>query len=435
MTAGLIEQEWLDRAKKFCFRARLDRAHYDGPVFARGQGSVVWDVEGKSYLDFNSGQLCAALGHNPPRVVEAIAKACKTMMHASSTYYNVQEVALAEKLAALLPPSLNKVFFGMAGSDSTEAAINIAKKVTGRHEIASPHISFHGLGDTPRALSFANWHRGMNPPGPGNFAIMAPYCFRCPIHQAFPGCQTSCLTGSLQVLDAQTIAPVAAVITEPIFSAGGVIEPPPGWLQSIRDACDDREALLILDEAQTGLAKLGTMWGFEHEGVIPDILTISKHFGGGMPICAVVTTEEIENKAIENGFAYSHSHSSDPLACAAALASIETIEEENLVERATAIGSYWRKHLEAIRSEHDVIADVRGRGLLQGIELQTADGSPAASVGQQVAQKCMEMGLLFSTRRAGSVIRFTPPFTTTQEQMDQAASILDQAFTWTEARS
>ncbi len=428
-SAGSIEREWLDRAEKFCFRARLDRAHYDGPVFARGEGSVVWDVEGKSYLDFNSGQLCAALGHNPPRVVAAIALACKTMMHASSTYYNVQEIALAEKLASLLPPSLSKTFFGMAGSDSTEAAINIAKKVTGRHEIASPHAGFHGLGDTPRALSFANWHRGMNPPAPGNFAIMAPYCFRCPIHQTFPGCGLSCLDGSLQVLDAETIAPIAAVITEPVFSAGGVIEPPPGWLPQVREACTERGALLILDEAQTGLAKLGTMWGFEQEGVLPDILTISKHFGGGMAICAVVTTEEIENKAIENGFAYSHSHSSDPLACAAALATLETIEEENLVERARAIGNYWRKHLDAIRGEHDAIAEVRGRGILQGIEMQTADGHPGTAIGQRVAQECMEMGLLFSVRRAGSVIRFTPPFTTTEEQMDQAASILNEAFT------
>ncbi|MGO8958737.1 MAG: aspartate aminotransferase family protein [Streptosporangiaceae bacterium] len=432
--AGAIEREWLDRAEKFCFRARLDRAHYDGPVFARGEGSVVWDVEGKSYLDFNSGQLCAALGHNPPRVVAAIARASKTMMHASSTYYNIEEIALAEKLASLLPPSLNKSFFGMAGSDSTEAAINIAKKVTGRNEIASPHLSFHGLGDTPRALSFANWHRGMNPSGPGNFAIMAPYCFRCPIHQTFPQCQVSCLAGSLQVLDAETIAPIAAVITEPIFSAGGVIEPPPGWLRRVREACDERASLLILDEAQTGLAKLGTMWGFEHEGVVPDILTISKHFGGGIAICAVVTTEEIENTAIENGFAYSHSHSSDPLACAAALATLETIEEENLVERARTIGSYWRKHLETIRTEHDVIADVRGRGLLQGIELQTADGRPASEIGPQVAQTALELGLLFSVRRAGSVIRFTPPFTTTEDQMDRAATILDESFSRTERR-
>ena len=429
-----IEREWLDRAEKFCFRARLDRAHYDGPVFARGQGSVVWDVEGKSYLDFNSGQLCAALGHSPPRVVAAIAQATKTMMHASSTYYNVQEIALSEKLASLLPPHLSKSFFGMAGSDSTEAAINIAKKVTGRHEIASPHIGFHGLGDTPRALSFANWHRGMNPPGAGNFAIMAPYCMRCPINQTFPGCQLSCLSGSMEVLDAETIAPVAAVITEPIFSAGGVIEPPPGWLQSVREACDQRGALLILDEAQTGLAKLGTMWGFEHEGVLPDIMTISKHFGGGLAISAVVTTQEIEDQAIENGFAYSHSHSSDPLACAAALATLETIEEENLVERARIIGSYWRKHLDAIRSQHDVIADVRGRGLLQGIELQTADGCPGTKIGPRVAQTCLDNGLLFSLRRAGSVIRFTPPFTTTEDQMDQAASILEEAFLSAEGR-
>jgi 2,2-dialkylglycine decarboxylase (pyruvate) len=427
MRAATREREWLDRAERHCFRARLDRPHYDGPIFERGKGSVVWDVDGKSYLDFNSGQLCGVLGHSHPRIVEAINKAAQTMIHASSTYYNVAEIALAEKLAGTLPPQLSKSFFGLSGSDATEAAINIAKKVTGRYELASPHVGFHGLGDTPRSLSFAGWHKGIPPTAPGNFALMAPYCLRCPIKHTFPECEIACLPGTLEVLDAETVGPIAAVITEPIFSAGGVIVPPAGWLARVQEACQERNALLILDESQTGLAKLGTLWGFEQEGVVPDLITVSKHFGGGIAISAVVTSAELEQEAIERGFAYAHSHSADPLACSAALATLETIEEEGLVHRALEIGAYWRAHLEALSASYECILDVRGKGLLQAIELSDPNGAPGHALGRMVGSECLDAGLLFSIRRQGSVLRFTPPFSTTEDQMDKAAEILSAA--------
>jgi 2,2-dialkylglycine decarboxylase (pyruvate) len=426
IAAPQTETEWLERAKKYCFRARLDRPHYEGPVFTRASGSLVWDVEGHEYIDLNAGQLCGVMGHSHPRIVRAVSEAAKTFLHASSTYYNTAEIELSERLAGTFPNGrLVKSFFGLSGSDATESAINIAKKVTGRYEIASPHISFHGLGDTPRALSYAAWHAGMPPTAPGSFAILAPYCFRCPIKQTFPECEIVCLDGSLDVLDAETVAPIAAVITEPLFSAGGVIEPPEGWLQRVKESCRERGALLILDESQTGMAKLGKMWAMEISGVEPDIVTVSKHFGGGMAISAVITTSEIEEEAIERGFSYSHSHSADPLGCAAALETINMIEEEGLVERANEIGSYWRGHLDALAQQHPAIGQVRGRGLLQAIELVTETGSPATDLGPLAASACIASGLLFSVRRKGSVFRFTPPFTTTIEQLDRAAEILD----------
>jgi 2,2-dialkylglycine decarboxylase (pyruvate) len=423
------ESEWLALARQYSFRARLDRPHYDGPVFTRGEGSHVWDVEGKRYLDFNAGQLCGVLGHSHPRILEAIAEAGRTFVHASSTYYNTAEIRLSERLAEFVPEPLQKSFFGLSGSDATESALNIAKKVTGRFEIASPHIGFHGLGDTPRALSFAGWHQGMPPTAPGNFAMFAPYCFRCPIQKVFPECDIACLSGSMALLDAETTAPIAAVITEPLFSAGGVVDPPPGWLTRVQEACHERGALLIVDESQTCLGKLGTMWGFEPHGVVPDIITISKHFGGGVPISAVVTSDEIEERAIENGFAYSHSHSADPLGCAAALATLDIVEEERLPERAVELGGIWRSHLEALQLEFPVIAQIRGRGLLNAFELCRPDGSPAGGAGRKISRLCLEQGLLFSVRRQGSVFRFTPPFTTTEADMNEAAAILHQAFT------
>lgn len=429
ITVPATSSEWLGLAEQYCFRARLDRPHYEGPVFVRASGSHIWDADGTRYLDFNSGQLCAVLGHSHPKVVAAVANALKTLVHSSSTYYNVYEIALAERLAGTLPPSLSKAFFALSGSDASEAAINIAKKLTGRFEIASPHIAFHGLSDTPRALSYAGWHKGLAPSAPGNFASFAPYCLRCPIKLSYPECELGCVDASLELLEAETTGPLAAFMTEPIFSAGGVIVPPAGWLARMHEVCKAQGAVLILDESQTGLAKTGSMWAFETEGVVPDILIISKHFGGGVAISAVVTSPEIEERVIEKGFQYAHSHSSDPIACAAALATLEAIDEEDLVARARELGAYWRGCLENLQKRHSCIADVRGRGLLQAIEFQEPDGSPGASIGPSVRDSALRNGLLFSMRRNGSVLRFTPPFSTTTAQMDSAAEILDSALT------
>jgi 2,2-dialkylglycine decarboxylase (pyruvate) len=186
---------------------------------------------------------------------------------------------------------------------------------------------------------------------------------------------------------------------------------------------------LILDEAQTGLAKLGTMWAFEQEGVVPDIFTVSKHFGGGISISAAVTTDEIENSVVETGLVMGHSHSNDPLPCNAAIASIDIILEETLVDVAKRRGDYWRSHLERLAQRHQIIGDIRGRGLLQGIELvqDRVSKEPAYQEGQQIGRICQEDGLLFSLRRQGSVFRFVPPFTTTEDQLDLAAEILDHA--------
>ena len=423
----MSEQEWLERARRHCFRGRLDGADVGGPVFVRGEGSLVWDVDGKSYLDFNAGQMCSALGHCHPRVVEAVARQLRTLIHASSTFHNTSEIELAERLVGTLPPPLTKCLFGLSGSDANEAALGMAKAATRRYEVASPHVAFHGLSDTPRQVTFAFGHTRLPPGLPGSHALMAPYCLRCPIRHTFPECELACLDGSMELLDAEASNGIAAIITEPLFSAGGVIEPPPGWLAALAAAVRARGGLLILDEEQTGLAKLGTMWGFESEGVVPDLLTVSKHLGGGLAISAVVTSEEIEAAALDGGFSYGHSHSNDPLACAAAIAVLDAIEEEGLVERANELGAHLRARLEELRPEHSIVGDLRGRGILQGLELVREDGSPATEAGPEIQRRCREAGLLFSVRRSGSVIRLVPPFSSTPDQIDDACEILASA--------
>ena len=429
------ETELLETARRYSFGGRMDKSG-GGPIFVRGQGSEVEDVNGKRYLDFNSGQMCAALGHNHPTITAAVKLACDTLIHAHSSFFNVPEIELAERLASLMPEPLKKSMFLQSGADANEAAINIARKHTGGFEVASPHISFHGMSDATRALTFAGWHAGYGPPAPGAMAMIAPYCYRCPLAQTFPDCEYACLDTSFELIDAQTTSRPAAVLTEPLFSAGGVIEPPQGWLAELKQRCEARGMLLILDEEQTGLGKLGEMFVFESEGVVPDIVTLAKHFGGGICISAVVTSVQIEERATAEEFIVTHSHSNDPLACAAGLASLDVVEQDRVPEKARKLGGQLKSKLLALAERFEIIGDVRGRGLLQGIELvrsrETKD--PATEAGPQIAAHALREGLIFSVRREGSVLRFVPPATTTEAQLDQAIDILTDALEQVEIR-
>ena len=429
MSKEWTEQELLDIARQHSFRSRLDKATFTGPILVWGRGSVVRDVTGKEYLDFNSGQMCSALGHNHPRIVEALRESGETLIHSHMSLYNDKEILLAKKLADILPHPLKKCAFGTSGSDSNEMAMAIAKRYTDRYEVASPNASFHGMSQSARAVTFAGWRAGYGPYAPGNYAFLTPYRYRCTMCSSQPQCTMQCLDVSFEMLDAQAEGGLAAIITELLFSAGGVTEAPPGWLKRLREECDKRGILLIFDEAQTGLGKLGSMWAFEQEGVVPDILTVSKHLGGGIAISATVTSPEIEEKVAETGFVGGHSHTNDPITCNAGIASIDIILEENLIERAQELGRYWRGHLDRLQEEHEIIGDIRGRGLIQGIELvkDRQSREPASEEGREIGRRCMEDGLIFSLRRSGSVFRFVPPFSTTTEQMDTAAEILNHA--------
>jgi len=429
MTDTSRETELLAKAAEFSFRARMDKKTSQGPVFESASGSVVRDVQGKEYLDFNSGQMCAALGHNHPTVVAAIKSACETMLHAHSSHYNVKEIELASRLGRIMPRPLQKSLFGESGSDANEMAMMIARKYTGGYEIASPHISFHGLSDATRSVTFSGWHAGHGHLPAGSVAIVAPYCYRCPLAQTYPACNFACLKTSFELLDAQSTGRPAAVITEPLFSAGGVVEPPPGWLKELQRMCRERGMLLIVDEEQTGLGKLGQMFAFQSEGIVPDIVTVAKHLGGGVGISAVTTTAEIEEKVVSQGYAATHSHANDPLICAAGVASLDVIEQEDVPAKARAIGTRMRERLEALQQRYEMIGDIRGRGQLMGIELvrDRQSKEPATEEGRAIGQYCFERGLIFSVRRNGSVLRFVPPATTTADQIDRAMDLLGEA--------
>jgi 2,2-dialkylglycine decarboxylase (pyruvate) len=400
----------------------------EGPVISRAEGSISYDTEGKGYLDFNSGQMCSTLGHNNPRIQQVIEEQSKILTHASTVYYNVPQVELAARLASINDLPLRKSVFGESGSDSNELAVLLARRATGRTGIGALTQSFHGLSDATRAISYSAAGPGYGPAMPDVFAIPTPYCYRCPYRGDAEGCCMAPLHFGMETLDRQCGGGPAAVIVEPIVSAGGVIELPTEYLQGLRNELSKRGALLIYDEAQTGLGKLGKMFAYQVYGVQPDVLTVSKHLGGGLAVSAAVTTDEVTARATRNGLSIGHSHSSDPLACKAGTASIDEIVENDLPRRALEIGGHWQANLRALQQRYEIIGDIRGRGLLQGIELVRDRGSkePATEMAADIYRHCLADGLMFSVRgKFKNVLRFVPPFTTTNAQLDKATEILE----------
>ena len=401
-----------------------------GPVFVRADGAEIVDSEGKAYLDFNSGQMCSALGHNNPRVTKAVQAGLETLTHASSVYFNAPQLRLAARLAETFDAPLSRSLFIQSGADSNEAALLFARRATGRSGIGALHLSFHGYTDVTRAMSFAAAAGGHGPPIPDLHAIPAPYAYRSPVGADGDDWWAPLLTVAFDLLDRECPDNLAAVIAEPLISAGGVIELPPGYLKALKAELAERGALLILDEAQTGLGKLGTLYAYQQHGVVPDIMTLSKHFGGGLPISAMVTTDAIAARALEGGLTFGHSHSSDPIACTAGLASLEEILAEDLPAQARRIGARWRERMDALQQRFAMIGDVRGKGCLQGVELvrDRATREPASDEAQAIYRACLADGLLFSVRgQHRNVLRFVPPFCTGDAQIDRAAAILERA--------
>jgi 2,2-dialkylglycine decarboxylase (pyruvate) len=407
-------------------------------LVARAEGSWVWDRQGNRILDFTSGQICSTIGHNHPRIVEAIRRACDRVLHLNSWMLSEEVVRLAARLADMLPAPLDKAILLNTGSESNEIAMRLAKLGTGRFEVVGVDQSFHGLTAGVASITYSVTHRGYGPQLPGTFAVPAPYSYRCPakrLADGTPGCERcdlSCLERGFELFDANSSGSLAAVIAEPVLSAGGVIDPPPGWLRRLAELTHERGGLLIVDEAQTGFGRLGTMFGFEQDGIVPDIVTVSKTLGGGLPLAATVISAELEEAVIERGFVHVTSHVSDPLPAAVGLAVLDVIIEEKLPERAARMGARLRAGLDELATRHEIIGEVRGRGLLLGVELVTdrATREPADDLGGRATDECLARGLSMNIVRhvgANSVWRIAPPLTVTEDEIDLALSIMDES--------
>ena len=278
------------------FRRNLVR--YGGDMYPaiveRAQGTYVWDATGKRILDFTSGQMCATVGHNHPNIVAAIRKSCETALHLFSGMIPRSVVRLADAIAKIVPPPLRKSLFVNTGSESNEAAIKMAKLCTGGFEVVGLGGSWHGVTGNAGAVSFASDRKGYGPGMPGTFVLPEPNAYRCPIRHCRDRCDRTCMKVGFELYDMQSTGARAAVIAEPVISAGGVIVPPDGYFNALAEETRKRNMLLIFDEAQTAFGRLGHWFAASYLGVTPDLLTVSKTLGGGIPLAAVITTEAIE---------------------------------------------------------------------------------------------------------------------------------------------
>jgi len=403
-------------------------------LFRSAKGTIVTDSDGREYLDFTSGQMCATIGHNHPAIVEAVHRAGEKAFHFFSGMIPEVVVELAETLARdWLPGDIKRTIFINTGSEASEVAIRMAKMYTDGYEILALGGSWHGTTGGAGSISMASDRKGYGVPAPGVFVIPEPNSYRPYIPSLSE--EQSALAGlelALKMFDMQSAGRGAAIIVEPVMSAGGVLVPPKSFMQALRKAADDRDMLLIFDEAQTAFGRIGTRTGSEYFDVIPDIMTMSKTLGGGLPVAAVATTAKIEDALHDKHFSFYTSHVSDPLAAEVGLAVLKVIADEKLVERAGKMGAYMRSRLEGLQQRYEVIGDVRGLGLLAGVELVRDRSSRAAAheLGALTTTKCFENGLSMNIRRRperGSVWRIAPPLTVSTDEIDRAVDILEKS--------
>ncbi|MBP1179639.1 aspartate aminotransferase family protein [Methylobacterium sp. PvR107] len=420
----------------FWDRARRHLVRYGG-VFApliieKAAGSFVYDADGRQILDFTSGQMSAILGHGHPEIAAVAAHHVSHLDHLFSGMLSRPVVDLATELARLAPGRLERSMLLTTGAEANEAALRMAKLATGGWEVVSFAQSWHGMTAGAASATYSAGRKGYGPAPAGSFAIPAPNAYRPTFERnGCPDWQTE-LDYAFALVDRQSTGNLAAFLAEPILSSGGIIALPSGYLAALKRKCLERGMLLILDEAQTGIGRTGLMFACERDGVVPDILTLSKTLGAGLPLAAVVTTPEIEDLCHDRGFLFYTTHVSDPLPAAVGLKVLEIVQRDGLVARAAQAGARLASGLRALQEGFDCIGDVRGHGLLQGVEI-VADRSTkrsAPELGDAITRRCLDLGLSMNIVQLpgmGGVFRIAPPLTASDAEIDLGVDILGRA--------
>jgi len=410
----------------------LGRGDFSPLIIDRAAGTSVFTEDGRELLDFTSGQMSAILGHAHPDIVATVRDQIGRLDHIYSGMLSRPVLDLARRLVETLPAPLEKAVLLTTGAEANEAALRMAKLVTGRHEVVSFARSWHGMTQAAANATYVAGRGGYGPAAPGNFALPVPDRFRPAIVDTDGNLDwRRQLDLGFDLIDAQSVGSLAACLVEPILSSGGVVDLPPGYLAALRDKCHERGMLLILDEAQTGLCRTGDWYAFQRDGVVPDILTLSKTLGAGLPLAAVLTSAEIEQRAHERGFLFLTTHVNDPLPAAVGNTVLDVLARDRLDLRARELGERLRGGLEKLAGRHPVIGDVRGRGLLVGLELVDERGGAAAdALGAAVTRRCADLGLhmnIVQLPGMGGTFRIAPPLTATDAEIDRGLAILDTA--------
>jgi 4-aminobutyrate aminotransferase/(S)-3-amino-2-methylpropionate transaminase len=398
-------------------------------VIERAHGAIVTDSEGRDYLDCFAGISVVNAGHGNPEVVEAARAQMERLVHCSSYIYHVAPVAdLAEKLAHITPGRLKKSFFGNGGAEAIEGALKLARLYTGKHEVIALTMGFHGRSwGTLSITGNAGRKKRGGPYAPGVAFAPAPHLFRSGARVEDQLVET-CVRALELVLAYHTSGDVAAFIAEPVLGEGGIIVPPKNYFRAIKEVLDKHDILFIADEVQTGFGRTGAMFAIEHYGVEPDILVTAKGIADGFPLSAFTTRGEIA-AAFRPGDHLS-TFGGNPVSCAAALANINFIEREKLSEKAHHDGEYILGRLRTLQEHQPAIGDVRGIGLMIGIELVGEDGfSYAPALAEAVRDACLRRGVLVGVGGAyGNVVRIQPPLVITRSQIDHALQTLEASF-------
>ena len=398
-------------------------------VVDRASGAVITDINGREYLDCFAGISVVSAGHCNPQVIAAAKRQMEKLVHCSSYIYHVQAVAdLAEKIAHIAPRGLTKTFFGNSGAEAIEGAMKLARLYTGKHEFIALHASFHGRswGALSVTGNMGRKKRG-GPYAAGIAFAPAPYAYRSQWRDDPEECGRQCARAIDDVIRFATSGDVAAFIAEPVMGEGGIIVPPANYFKEVKKVLDKHGILFITDEVQSGFARTGKMFACEHYGVDPDILVTAKGIADGFPLSAFTTRPEI-TAAFKPGDHLS-TFGGNPISCAAALANIEFMEKENLCARATETGKYAISKLRGLQKQNSIIGEVRGRGLMIGVELvKNEQLTPATAEAEAIRESLLRRGVLVGVGGVfGNVIRFQPPLIITRPQIDQALNMFAEA--------
>jgi 4-aminobutyrate aminotransferase-like enzyme len=422
------QSEAVRKHKEFLFPAVA--TYYEEPLaLVRGEGFHVWDDQGNKYLDCFGGVLTVSVGHANPRVNEAIINQVKTLQHTSTLYANQPQSDLAEKLHQITPGRLKKSFFTNSGTEADDTAVHAAKLATGRHEIVVLRHSYSGRSATSlSAMGHAPW-RPLPAQVAGFVHARAPYCYRCPFKLTYPECGLACANDIEELIMTTTTGEIAAFMAEPILGVGGFIVPPPGYFERAVEITRKHGGLFIADEVQTAWGRTGDKWfGIEHWDVEPDIITSAKGLGNGVPIGITVATPEVADKY--PGLTFS-TFGGNPVSMAAALAVIRVIEEDDLKKNAAVVGAYLRQRLEELKAKYPIIGDVRGMGLMQGLELvkdrETKEPAPQAVA--KIMEETKRRGVLIGKGGLyGNVIRTGLMLNSSTDHVDELIAALDAGF-------
>lgn len=399
---------------------------YADEILVEGRGATLRDADGKELLDLAAGMFCCVLGHNHPAFMRRISGQMERLLHTGTQFLSPAVLEASRDLAGVVPGGLQKSIFLSTGTEANEFAFRLAKAYTGRTGIMGLSRGYYGTSVATRSCSSLHSHhlRDSLPVVPETVRLpITPQCVGCFSTASAPPCGFPCLESAASWIG--DWSNIAAVIVEPVLSAGGMLIPPKGYLQALRKMAHDNGSLFIVDEAQTGFGRTGKWFAIEHHDAEPDILTLSKSVGNGFPTAAVITTAEIADTVVARGLWNLSSHQSDPVSAAAVSAVIATVKEESLVERARESGEYFMARLREIAARQPMLANVRGQGLMIGFDLLAGNADQAPSTVNAFMFGCRRRGVHLTYGYGGVNFRIIPPLVITHEQIDFAVAVIE----------